>query len=229
MTNAANDAPFRDPGLTRSYAETTPGRVPGFHDLHRMALILLSQSAPAEARMLILGAGGGLELLAFARARPRWSFLGLDPSEPMLTEAAALLGPLAAQVDLQQGVITDAPPGPYDGATCLLVLHFLDRSARLATLTALRQRLRPGAALIIAHHSHPEGEAEDWLTRSALFAQGDAADPAQAAASARVMAERLTLLTQAEEEALLCEAGFTAPALFYAGLSFRGWVARAPE
>ncbi len=41
------------------------------------------------------------------------------------------------------------------------------------------------------------------------------------------MAARLPLLSVAEEEALLCEAGFSDVELFYVAFSFRGWVATA--
>jgi tRNA (cmo5U34)-methyltransferase len=41
------------------------------------------------------------------------------------------------------------------------------------------------------------------------------------------MAERLPLLSAEEDEALLREAGFSGVTLFYAGFSFRGWVATA--
>jgi tRNA (cmo5U34)-methyltransferase len=42
------------------------------------------------------------------------------------------------------------------------------------------------------------------------------------------IADRLPVLTPAQEEAALAEAGFTDVALFYAVLAFRGWVATAP-
>ena len=41
------------------------------------------------------------------------------------------------------------------------------------------------------------------------------------------IATRLTILAPEEEEAMLRAAGFTGVSLFYAGLSFRGWVAYA--
>lgn len=47
-------------------------------------------------------------------------------------------------------------------------------------------------------------------------------------ASAReAIATRLTILSPEEDEAMLREAGFTEVSLFYAGLSFRGWVGYA--
>ena len=219
---------FADPAIVARYADVTPQRVPGFADLHRMALLLLSEHAPGPARMLVLGAGGGLELKTFAQARPNWSFVGVDPSQPMLDLAGDILGPLGSQVQLVHGYAGDAPSGPYDGATCLLTLHFLPRPERLRVLRALQERLKPGAPLVVAHHSNPQGgNVERWLTRSAAFAAGAQVGLTQAAASAAGMAQHLPLLSTGDEEALLGEAGFSDVALFYAGFSFRGWVAVA--
>ena len=41
------------------------------------------------------------------------------------------------------------------------------------------------------------------------------------------MKARLTILAPEEEEAMLRAAGFSGVSLFYAGMSFRGWVAYA--
>lgn len=216
---------FTDPASVARYAELTPGKVPGFADLHRMAELLIAERVPADGEILVLGAGGGLELKAFAEARPDWCFTGVDPSSEMLGLARSVLGPLARRTRLIQGYVDDAPAGPFDAATCLLTLHFLERDARLRTLGELRRRLKQGAPLIVAHHScPPDGDREAWLARSVAFA---GADPAQAAASAAMMAGRLPMLSSDEDEALLAAAGFGDVALFYAGFSFRGWMCAA--
>ena len=125
---------FTDPAMVAGYAESTPRKVPGFADLHRMAMLLLAERAPQAADILVLGAGGGLELRAFAEAQARWRFVGVDPSAQMLDLARRVLGPLQSRVELRQGYIDAAPAGPFDGATCLLTLHFLAREERLRTL-----------------------------------------------------------------------------------------------
>lgn len=121
-----------------------------------------------------------------------------------------------------------APPCPFDGATCLLTLHFLQKDERLRTLQELRRRLSPSALLVVAHHSCPDGGGvRRWLSRSVAFASGPNADSARMAASVDMMAGQLPILPVKQDEALLREAGFTDVALFYAGFTFRGWVARA--
>ncbi len=220
--------PFTDPAMVASYAESTLRKVPGLSDLHRMMMLLLAEHAPATADILVVGAGGGLELKAFAEAQPRWRFMGVDPSAEMLALALRTLGPLRTRVNLHQAYVDAAPSGPFDGATCLLTLHFLTRAERLRTLGEMRLRLRPGAPLVVAHHSYPKsGDPNLWLSRSVAFAGRSDADAAPAPASASAMAKRLPVLSDDEDEALLRQAGFSDVALFYAGFSFRGWVAAA--
>lgn len=117
--------PFSDPSLVANYAEKTARIVPGLRDLHKMASVLLAERAPAKARVLVLGAGGGLELKAFADMQPNWYFDGVDPSAQMLQLARTTLGPLASRVRFHEGYIDSAPEGPFDAATCILTLHFL--------------------------------------------------------------------------------------------------------
>jgi tRNA (cmo5U34)-methyltransferase len=220
--------PFDAPAMIADYVAATPRRVPGHADLQRMAMLLLAEHAPAVADILVVGAGGGLELKAFAEAQPVWRLVGVDPSAQMLDLARRVLGPLAARVDLREDFVDGAPPGPFDGATCLLTLHFLQREERLHTLREIRRRLKPGAPLVVAHHSVPTGdEATAWLERSAVFGGGPGADVGKARISAAKMAEHLPLLSADEEVAVQREAGFSGVALFYAGFSFRGWVSRA--
>jgi len=220
--------PFTEAATVARYAEDTPRKVPGYADLHRMTMLLLAERAPQEADILVYGAGGGLELKAFAEAQPGWRFVGVDPSMAMLDLARDILGPLMTRVVLRQGYMDAAPQAPFDGASCLLTLHFLDQGERLAVLQDMRRRMKPGARLVIAHHSYPEGSAPvDWLARSILFADRGVQDVAGASRSAQMMSEHLPILSAAEEEGLLEQAGVREIALFYAAFSFRGWVATA--
>ncbi|HTG39370.1 class I SAM-dependent methyltransferase [Sphingomonas sp.] len=220
--------PFTDRAAISTYAEDTPRRVPGYADLHRMTMLLLAERAPPVADILVYGAGGGLEIKALAEAQPGWRFVGIDPSAEMLDLARDVLRPLDNAATLIQGYIADAPQGPFDGATCLLTLHFLHREERLEVLHDIRRRLKPGAAFVIAHHSCPDGsDPRRWLARSVAFADRSAPDLAKASASAEMLMSRLPILSSDGEEALLRQAGFREITLFYAAFSFRGWVATA--
>ncbi|HEU4662779.1 MAG TPA: class I SAM-dependent methyltransferase [Dokdonella sp.] len=195
-----------------------------------MARLLLAEAVPEDGCVLVLGAGGGLELKVFAQAQPGWWFVGVDPSAEMLQLARTTLGDLASRVEWHEGYVDTAPTGPFDGATCLLTLHFLDAAERLRTLKELRRRLRPGAPLVVAHHSFPQDARAKarWLERYAAFAVASGIDAANARSAIGAIAERLPLLDPDDEVALLAEAGFETTELFYAGFTFKGWVARAP-
>ena len=217
--------PFVDQATVASYVENVRRIVPGLDDLHRMAMLLLAEEAPEAAHILVVGAGGGMEIRAMAEARPAWRFTGVDPSGPMLDLAHEMLQPVADRVDLRKGTVAQAPDGPFDGATCLLTLHHLDGGERLRTLEGIRRRLTPGANLIITEHTAPDPDPVRWMTRSVAFGDRDGLDWEKAETTGRMMIERLTLLSPADEESFLREAGFTEIALFYAALSFRGWIA----
>jgi tRNA (cmo5U34)-methyltransferase len=203
--------------------------VPGFADMQRMAMLLLAEGAPETARVLVLGAGGGLELKVFAEAQPGWSFDGVDPSAEMLGLARKTLGDLAPRIRFHHGLIEGAPEGPFDAAACILTLHFIERQERLATLKEIRRRLRQGAPFVAAHFSIPKGpgELDLWLSRYAAFAAASGIDPAQAQAARSGIKDRLPILAPEEDEQLLREAGFSGISLFYVGFAFRGWVAYA--
>lgn len=220
--------PFTDLAAVASYGEDARRKVPGYFHLHRMAMLLLAERAPSAANILVYGAGGGLELRAFAEAQPGWHLTGVDPSAPMLDLARQVAEPHLPRIDLVHGFIDDVPSRHFDGATCLLTMHFLEPQERLRVLRAIRQRLKPGSALVVAHHSYPQSDGPNpWLTRSVAFGSRDERSPAAAASSAAAMVERLPLLSDRDEERLLAEAGYSDVSLFYAAFSFRGWCAIA--
>jgi tRNA (cmo5U34)-methyltransferase len=170
-----------------------------------------------------------LELTALAQAQPGWRFIGVDPAGPMLDLAKEAMGQQAPRATLAEGYIDDAPAGPFDAATCLLTLQFLEREERVRTLHAMRERMKPDAPLVVAHSSFPQDEParSRWPGRYAAYAITSGADPAQVEQAREAVSASLALLTPKEDEACLREAGFAEVELFYAAFTWRGWVATA--
>jgi tRNA (cmo5U34)-methyltransferase len=220
---------FSDPGAVARYAEGPRRNVPGFEAMQRMTRLLIAERAPQDARVLVLGAGGGLELRAFAEAHPGWSFDGVDPSPEMLALAGRTMGPHASRARLHLGTIDVAPEGPFDAGTCLLTFHFIAPEERRRTAAEVRRRLKPGAPFVTAHLSVPQGRGERalWLSRYAAFLVSSGIEPEKAAQAREAVDARTHILTPEEDEALLREAGFSEVSLFYAAFAFRGWVATA--
>lgn len=219
---------FDDPEAVARYIDNPPRLVPGFADLQKMTRLLLAETAPADGRILVVGAGGGLELKVFAEAEPSWRFVGVDPSTEMLKLARRTLGPLADRVAWHEGYVNSAPEGPFDGASCLLVMHFVPAEERVDMLTEIRRRLKPGATFVVAHHSIPDGPDRNlWFDRLEAFANTNGISFDKTNGGARMLGERLPIISPEAEADLLRAAGFVDPQMFYASLTYRGWVARA--
>lgn len=210
----------------QSYAEGPPKQVPGFASLHQMTSQLLAERVAPAGRVLVVGAGGGLELKALADKHADWTFDGVDPSADMLGVAEQAIASHTGRIRLHLGYVDIAPEGPFDGATCLLTLHFVPRDQRLATLRQIHRRLRPGSPFVVAHISFTQTEPQRslWIARHLTFG---GTDPANLERAKQAITSRLSVLSPEEDEALLREAGFSDVSLFYAGLSLRGWVCYA--
>jgi len=222
-------AAFDDPEAVARYAEGPPRFVPGMDGLHRMCGVLLRETAPADARVLVLGAGGGLELKFLAEMYPDWTFVGVDPAAEMLRGAERHLGPLAARVEFVHGYIEDVAADGFDAATCLLTLHFLPHGERRRTAADIHRRLKPGAPFVAAHGSFPQGarERDLWLDRYAAYAIASGFDAEKAMAARQAVSSSVHMMAPEYDEAILREAGFRDVSLFYAAFTWRGWIAHA--
>jgi len=206
--------------------------VPGYGTILQMSTQLIAEHVGGPGLVLVLGAGGGLELEAFAARMPGWTYLAVDPDRTMLEaarERARGCG-AAERISWVEGRIFDAPPARCDAATCLLTLHFIvGEQAKLETLRALRARLRPGAPFVLVDLCM-DRDAQDYglqLDRYERFALDSGADPELAVSTRARVRDVIDTLPPLREQALLGEAGFGDIDLFYAGLSWRGWVAHA--
>lgn len=213
----------------KSYIEGPPRMVPGYDGLLRMTGMLFAEQIPQKGRVLVLGAGGGLELKAFGDSYPKWTFDGVDPSAEMLTLAALTAAKHVERIDFHEGTIEVAPEGPFDAASCILVFHHTPVEQRLDILKQVRSRLKPGAPFVIAHvsFSQTEPERSQWIARHVAFGVPDGTNLAKLEHSRRAIGTRLSVLSPEQDEEMLREAGFSGVSLFYAGFSFRGWVAYA--
>ncbi|KAJ3208856.1 hypothetical protein HDU82_001827 [Entophlyctis luteolus] len=199
-----------------------------------MIVQLLDESlaAASSPTVLVLGAGGGIELKALATARDSWNFVAVDPSEPMLASAKDFVKEdvAAERITWVNGYIYDAPLEHYAAATCLMTLHMIpDNGEKLETLN----RLHPDAPLVVLDNCL-DPQAKDYqlkLNRYKQFAINSGVPPEIANKITdqvdKQNRERKICISPAREEELFSLSGFKNCELFYAGLSWRGWVMRA--
>jgi tRNA (cmo5U34)-methyltransferase len=137
------------------YTACIAAKIPGYRLLHeQMAFMMHAHLTGEDHKLLIVGAGGGQEIISLGQLNQSWHFTGIDPSESMLAEASLRLkeAGILEQTTLLQGTVTDLPQFiQYDGATCMLVLHFIqDEQTKLKMLQEIASRLKSGAMFIMA-------------------------------------------------------------------------------
>ena len=225
-------ANFVDPERARQYIEKgPPAFAPGHAGLMQMIAVLLGETMPADGTLLVIGAGGGLETRYLAGVERQWRFVGVDPAAPMLDLARATAGEVAGdRLILIEGVVADAPDGPFEAATCILVLGLVpDDGAKLELLREARRRLKSGAPFILVDQCL-DRSAPDFarrLDRYAAYARLSGVESDVVANAKAGVAALGTMVPAQRDEQLLAEAGFTATELFYLGMAWRGWIAYA--
>lgn len=223
---------FADPEFVARYVEQGPAAfMPGHAGVLQMAGVLLAETVARDGVVLVVGAGGGLDTRALAQVEPGWRFVGVDPSPKMLELARVVVGPdIGSRLELIEGVVTDAPDGPFDAATLILVLGMIpDDGSKLALLREIRRRLRPGAPFVVVDRCD-DRDGPDFrrnIDRYAAYARASGV-PAETVAGAYTSQKANPGLVPAERnEALLNEAGFVGLEPFYRGMQWRGWIAYA--
>ena len=216
-----------DFSFAQKYDAKVRATVPAYETMHQLAMSFLCNGATSEARMLVTGAGCGMELLTFGTANPDWSFIGVDPAENMLriAEHRVNAAGLSKRVGLHFGFVSSLPVDQlYDGATAILVMHFLsDDGDKSAFLTEIAKRLRPGAPLVLVDlHGDPSSRGftklyAAWKTYLGHIGYDfDSLDKEM---------EMIRFVPDTRIRALLSEAGFSEIYKFYDAYLFGGWAA----
>lgn len=223
---------FDDPDFVSRYVEKGPAAfMPGHSGVLQMTAVLLAERAPNDAEILVVGAGGGLDTRALAKARPAWRFTGVDPAAKMLDLARVVLGDdTMTRVNLIEGGVDAAPDGPFHGATLILVLGLIpDDGAKLKTLKDIRRRLYPGAAFILVDRCD-DPECPDFdrnIDRYVDYAILSGVDPNTLSNARTSQRGNKAMATAARDEQLLSQAGFQDIEAFYHAMNWYGWVAYA--
>ena len=226
------NANFADPERVRRYVEQgPPAFAPGHGGMLQMVGVLLAERVPDHGRVLVIGAGGGLEVRYLAGVEPGWRFVGVDPASAMLDLARATAGGVAGdRLQLVEGTVLDASAGPFDAATCILVLGLLpDNGGKLDLLRETRRRLKPGAPFILVDQciDRAAPDVPLRLDRYAAYALRSGVDPDTVASAKAAVGALESMVPAWRNEQVLSEAGFHDAELFYLGMAWRGWVAYA--
>lgn len=205
--------------------------VPGYEVMHDLSLNLLYKALPADAGILVVGAGTGQEALTYALAHPSWRITGVDPTEKMLAVAREQVEAqgLSERIGLHLGKVEELPDTPgFDAATSILVMQFLpDNGAKKEFLAHTSRRLKPGGRFIVIDLVGDAASPEfamllsAWESRQRFMGE-DAEEVQKDFAHIR---RDLQFIPEERMVALLREVGFAAVNKFCQSYLFSGWIA----
>lgn len=205
-----------------------PGRQAIFAIVEASLLELLPEG---PARILVVGAGGGEEILRLGVNNPDWTFVGVDTYEPMVELARKRLAgaPVGARSQVHTTTIEDLDAKDFDAATCILTAHFVpDDGAKLAFFEAIHRRLKPGAPLAIVDGVGMAGEARTELLRRIWKRHAVRNGVAEEVADSNAENfKKVAVVSEEREEDLLTSAGFERLTPIFRGLAIKGWLAFA--
>ena len=207
--------------------------LPTYDSMFRLVQTYLRAHTTQQARILVVGAGGGTELATLGPTNPEWTFTAVDPAAPMLAFARMKADDLQMtdRVAFIEGTVDKVEADElHDAATCMLVLHFIpDIDEKRRQLQSIRQRLKPGAPFVLAtmfgDTNAPEFDElvalwkAYWLDATSLTTteMDDMENTIR----------QLSFLPEEDIVSLLQEAGFGSIAKFFTTTLFGGWICRA--
>lgn len=214
--------------MAAKYSSLIRLSIPGYDDMHLMAVSCLRCRLAENARLLVVGAGDGQEFLNLKKAVPTWSVTGVDPSAEMVGIARARLAAGGFEVELIVGETNDVPMAQaFDAATSILVMHFVKgRDGKGEFLRKIAQRLKPGGWYIhveLCADSHPLSPANFQKALNRFEASKGRTEEEVAEHNLR-RANSVFPLIPREVEHLFEQAGFWRHSLFFKAFNFHGWV-----
>ena len=229
-----NDLEF-DMEMAREYDKGIRRALPTYDALFRIIQSFLRAHVKDTANILVVGAGGGNEILTFGKGNPSWTFAGVDPSEAMLEVAMqkAKDEGIEERVSVYTGTIEQMDfKETFDAATCLLVLHFVETvEGKLSLLKKVKENLEPGAPFVLVSmygdQSNPEFDERMNLWRSIWL---DLTDLTQEDVEGMEESVReLSFIPSDQIEDLLELAGFERVTQFFSTTLFGGWIAHSTK
>lgn len=136
-----------------AYQQSIRQKIIGYDLIYDMMANIL-HSFPTTHKILVVGAGGGQELLALGESLPSAHFTAVDTSHVMLELAAKQINILPYTLNIEwveKDLLTLNVKDLFDVATCHLVLHFMDDfDHKKAMLQKIAESLKVNGVLFIS-------------------------------------------------------------------------------
>jgi tRNA (cmo5U34)-methyltransferase len=214
-----------------SYDKRFAALAPMRDALHLLIRIILSE-LPADAHVLCVGAGTGLELIYLAQNFPQWQFTAVEPAAAMLEICRQKVetSGIASRCIFHQGYLDTLPPSDaFHAAICLLVSHFIIQpDERSSFFRQIASRLHPDGYLVSADlvgdmtTSEYQSLLNVWL-KMMRYAEVPAVEVEKMFASYGL---DVALLPPQQVASIIAKGGFESPVLFYQSLLVRAWYSK---
>ena len=190
---------------------------------------------PADARILCVGVGTGVELAHLAQKNPAWQFTAVEPSGPMLDvcrQRAEEEG-FAPRCHFHEGYLDSlSATAPHDAATCFLVSQFiLDQQARSEFFREISRKLKSGGVLASSDLASDVGSSgyevllRAWMN---MMATSDIS-PEGVGRMRKSYANDVGVLPPSRIASIIESGGFEPPVQFFQAGLIHAWLSkRAP-
>jgi len=183
---------------SRTYAQTHPDR------LATMATLTgLRAPEPSTARVLDIGCGDGLNLLAMAAEMPDARFHGIDLAEVPIKQGREWIEELGlGNVELEVGDIADPKEfGKFDYIIAHGVFSWVPEPVRHQILRLCREALAPNGVAYISYNAYPGCHMRELSRRMMTYHVSHLEDPKKRISQARSLLKTLVENNHDEDRA----------------------------
>lgn len=142
-----------DDSSVSAYQQSIRQKIIGYDLIYDMMTNIL-HNFPTTHKILVVGAGGGQELLTLGESLPSAHFTAVDTSKVMLKLAAKQIDslPYALNIEwIERDLLTLNVKELFDVATCHLVLHFMkDLDQKKTLLQKIADSLKENGVLFLS-------------------------------------------------------------------------------
>ncbi|UII56580.1 class I SAM-dependent methyltransferase [Cytobacillus spongiae] len=130
------------------YQQTIRYKIPGYDLIYEQMVAIIKATKKPED-ILVVGAGGGQELVTLSTVFPNVRYTALDPSIQMINLAKARLSNPSLRINWYVTELREVTEQVnYDVITCHLMLHFLKEQKNF--IRDVSNRLKPGGLCFIS-------------------------------------------------------------------------------
>ncbi|SFL70113.1 tRNA (cmo5U34)-methyltransferase [Gracilibacillus orientalis] len=214
----------------KGYPSTIDRKVPGYQLLHELTSLLLKEKLSTQniTKVLIVGAGGGKELITLTELLPdNVQLTALDPSTKMLHIAKEVLKAKERKhsISFIEGYLEEQDFNqPFDAIICMLTFQFIQgKESRIRFAQYLTQSLHPGAPCFLStmvDHDQHQNYFQTW--RQQLIKHGGT--NTEAVQFQESIGKRIFPIDEKELTNVLHQVSFTHISSYFQSLFFKGFV-----